>query len=155
MMALEKRASSALPAQSKVIVFGALDRLGQLVVRHMVKDGTYKPNAFIRSPPNLATLARGEAVTIIGTAYAGSDPVENVEITFDDGDSWQPCSFDYAPGANIWTIWRFEWVPTSRGRQRIRTRVTTAGGQVTADDPAGTDRLAGYDSGMEVELWVS
>ncbi|MGB1594800.1 MAG: hypothetical protein ACPIOQ_18725 [Promethearchaeia archaeon] len=43
MMALEKRASSALPAQSKVIVFGALDRLGQLVVRHMVKDGTYKP----------------------------------------------------------------------------------------------------------------
>ena len=119
------------------------------------KDGTYKPNAFIRSPPNLATLARGEAVTIIGTAYAGSDPVENVEITFDDGDSWQPCSFDYAPGANIWTIWRFEWVPTSRGRQRIRTRVTTAGGQVTADDPAGTDRLAGYDSGMEVELWVS
>jgi hypothetical protein len=25
------------------MVFGALDRLGQLVVRHMVKDGSYKP----------------------------------------------------------------------------------------------------------------
>ena len=25
------------------MVFGALDRLGQLVVRHMVKDGAYKP----------------------------------------------------------------------------------------------------------------
>ena len=33
MMALEKRKASALPANSKVMVFGALDRLGQLVVR--------------------------------------------------------------------------------------------------------------------------
>jgi hypothetical protein len=33
MMALEKRKGSALPANSKVMVFGALDRLGQLVVR--------------------------------------------------------------------------------------------------------------------------
>ena len=33
MMALQKRAASALPEGSKVIVFGALDRLGQLVVR--------------------------------------------------------------------------------------------------------------------------
>lgn len=32
MMALEKRKGSALPANSKVMVFGALDRLGQLVV---------------------------------------------------------------------------------------------------------------------------
>lgn len=43
MMALQTRAKSALPANSKVMVFGALDRLGQLVVRHMVKDGSYKP----------------------------------------------------------------------------------------------------------------
>eukprot|EP00802_Teleaulax_amphioxeia_P021681 Tamp_22056.p1 GENE.Tamp_22056~~Tamp_22056.p1 ORF type:complete len:368 (+),score=106.15 Tamp_22056:3-1106(+) len=43
MMALEKRKSSALPETSKVMVFGALDRLGQLVVRHLAQDGAYRP----------------------------------------------------------------------------------------------------------------
>jgi DMSO/TMAO reductase YedYZ molybdopterin-dependent catalytic subunit len=119
------------------------------------KDGTYKPNAFVRSPPNLATVVRGEPVTLIGTAYAGQDPVERVEVTVDGGESWQECDFDYAPGPNIWTLWRLDWTPNTRGRVRIRTRVTTASGAQSAEDPGGTDRLAGYDGGMEIELVVT
>lgn len=118
------------------------------------KDGTYKPNAFIRSPPNLSTVSRGEAVILVGTAYAGTDPIVRVEVTLDDGETWADAEIDYAPGANIWTLWRYEWTPEQRGRQRIRTRVTTEAGEMSGDDPAGSDRLSGYDGGMEVELNV-
>lgn len=119
------------------------------------KDGSYKPNAFVRSPPNLATVVRGETTALIGTAYAGDDPVERVEVTFDEGITWQDCELDYAPGANIWALWRFDWTPDVRGRIRVRTRVTTASGAQSVEDPAGTDRLAGYDGGMEIELVVT
>ena len=93
-------------------------------------------------------------IAIIGTAYAGQDPVERVEITFDDGESWEDCTLDYAPGANIWALWRYNWTPEQRGRQRVRTRVTTASGAMSVEDPSGTSRLIGYDAGMEVELLV-
>ncbi|MCO4746149.1 MAG: molybdopterin-dependent oxidoreductase [Proteobacteria bacterium] len=118
------------------------------------KDGTYKANAFIKSPPNLATVMRNEPLVLLGTAYAGEDPIERVEITFDDGDSWEDCVIDYGPGPNIWTLWRFDWTPTRNGRQRIRTRVTTEAGVVSNPDPSGTNRLNGYDGGMEIEVAV-
>ncbi|TNE88907.1 MAG: hypothetical protein EP330_12910 [Deltaproteobacteria bacterium] len=129
--------------------------IGYWQERNWEKDGTYKPNAFIKSPPNLATVARGETVALVGTAYAGEDPVDTVEITFDDGETWEVCELDYSPGANIWTLWRYEWTPRKRGRLRIRTRITTASGARSVDDPGGSNRLNGYDGGMEIELVVA
>jgi len=43
LLALQQRQKQALPEGSKVIVFGALDRLGQLVVRMLAANGRYKP----------------------------------------------------------------------------------------------------------------
>lgn len=128
--------------------------IGYWQERDWEKDGTYKANAFIKSPPNLASVARGEVVILLGTAYAGEDPITRVEVTFDDGGSWEDAILDYAPGPNIWTLWRFEWTPDKRGRQRVRTRVTTESGATSVADPGGTNRLNGYDGGMEIELAV-
>eukprot|EP00961_Rhodomonas_salina_P107376 1445749-Rhodomonas_salina.4 len=43
LIALQQREKMALPEGSKVIVFGALDRLGQIVVRMLAANGRYKP----------------------------------------------------------------------------------------------------------------
>eukprot|EP00286_Rhodomonas_abbreviata_P013211 CAMPEP_0181340062 /NCGR_PEP_ID=MMETSP1101-20121128/29626_1 /TAXON_ID=46948 /ORGANISM="Rhodomonas abbreviata, Strain Caron Lab Isolate" /LENGTH=373 /DNA_ID=CAMNT_0023451147 /DNA_START=17 /DNA_END=1134 /DNA_ORIENTATION=- len=43
LLALQERKAMALPQGSKVIVFGALDRLGQLVVRYLAANDRYVP----------------------------------------------------------------------------------------------------------------
>ncbi|KAJ1487654.1 hypothetical protein T484DRAFT_1888753 [Baffinella frigidus] len=43
MLAMSERKKLAVPQGGKVLVFGALDKLGQLVVRHLNNNGRYKP----------------------------------------------------------------------------------------------------------------
>ncbi len=111
----------------------------------------YMPNGFIMVPTYSAVVS--PPVTVLGTAFAGSDPVARVEFTDDGGATWSDCEIDYSPGANIWTLWRKEWHPAP-GSWEIQVRVTTAGGQVTVMDPNGTNQLNGYDAGMLLAVEV-
>ncbi len=114
----------------------------------------YKTNGFIMWPNEGATLPMASTL-MVGTAYAGADPVVRVEITFDDGQSWDDCTLDYAPGQNRWTLWSYAWEPSDAGQHTARIRVTTESGDMSSDDPYGTDRLAGYDGGMQIAITVA
>lgn len=114
-------------------------------------EAIYQPNAFIFQPQE-GTSHVGEVV-IFGTAHAGEDPVESVEISYDEGLSWEPVELTYSPGANRWTLWRttYDGPP---GRVVARTRVTTASGAQSVG-PEGTNQSYGYDGGMQVVFTVS
>jgi DMSO/TMAO reductase YedYZ molybdopterin-dependent catalytic subunit len=49
-------------------------------------DATYRQNGFVFAPRDGSTVIG--TVNLVGTAYAGSDPVVRVEVSFDEGDSW-------------------------------------------------------------------
>ena len=74
----------------------------------------YKPNALIFQPDDDAKLSVGKPVVLAGPAFAGSDPVVKVEWRLNEGP-WQPCTLDYAPGPDVWTLWRATWTPTVAG----------------------------------------
>jgi DMSO/TMAO reductase YedYZ molybdopterin-dependent catalytic subunit len=115
-------------------------------------EAPYKPNAFIRTPEDRATLDAGP-FTLVGTAFAGADPVVSVEVSLDDGLSWAPAELTYSNGPDIWALWRYEWEATA-GTHALRVRATTEAGAETGQDPLGTDPTAGYDGGMRVEVEV-
>ena len=56
---------------------------------------------------------------------------------------------DYGPGANIWTLWSFDFDPPGPGEYEIALRVTDESGRV-ADMGDGTDRLQGYDGAQRI-----
>ncbi|MBA2319561.1 MAG: molybdopterin-dependent oxidoreductase [Deltaproteobacteria bacterium] len=117
-------------------------------------DAPYKVNGFILAPVFGAEAAVGSSVAFVGVAYAGEDPVTSVEITFDGFQTTSPCQLDYAPGANRWVQWSFEWTPQEAGTVTAQLRVRTAGGAVSSENPNGTEPLAGYDGGMAVDIVV-
>jgi len=114
-------------------------------------DATYRQNGFILQPTD-GSLVFGPEVDIFGTAYAGEDPVTQVEISFDDGQSWQNTEIYYNPGPNIWTLWRYR-LAADVGDVAVQIRVTTASGLVS-QGPDGTGQSAGYDGGMSVRFEV-
>lgn len=117
-------------------------------------EATYRQNGFILQPVDGTVLYRdvGDVVEMYGTAHAGSDPVTRVEITFDDGASWEDVDVYYSPGANIWTLWKYV-IESPSGSYEARIRVTTQSGKVT-NGPDGTGQSAGYDGGMRIRFEV-
>jgi hypothetical protein len=117
-------------------------------------EAVYKACGFILSPAYGAAANAGEPVTFVGMAYAGQDPVVSVDITFDGFRTTQPCTLDYAPGANRWALWSFVWTPLVEGLVTAQIEVTTASGAKSSRNAAGTNFWAGYDGGMAVDITV-
>lgn len=113
----------------------------------------YQANGLIVSPPDGLQLEVGDQVTVLGTAYAGADPVTGVEVSVDEGP-WEPATVDYAGRPDVWALWSFRWSPPA-GSHTVQVRVTTASGRQSAADPAGTSPFDGYDGGMRIRVDVS
>lgn len=111
----------------------------------------YQPQSLIVQPSNMDVV--GGRVRILGKAFSGDDPIESVEISTDGGETWQPAELTYAPGRDIWALWRFNWTPPEAGTYVLMTRATTASGRACTPDLA--DNLIPWPGGMALEVVVS
>ncbi len=115
---------------------------------------TYKPNTFIASPIDQYLIERGQRIRFVGTAFAGPDVIERVEVSV-DGGPWEPADIDYAPGPDIWCLWSWLWAPDEPGDHLVQVRCTTASGAMSELDPDGTRQAHGYDGSMQIGVTVT
>jgi DMSO/TMAO reductase YedYZ molybdopterin-dependent catalytic subunit len=114
----------------------------------------YKVHSWIASPGYAQVLPLA-GCDLVGTAFAGSDPVVAVEISDDEGENWQTAELTYEGPDDAWCLWRFRWEPQSEGEYRLQVRATTLSGVVQTDDE-DTDRdLDGWDGIHTIEVLVS
>ena len=115
-------------------------------------DASYRPNTMIRTLESGGTVAKG-LHHVAGTAFAGSDPVVRVEVQV-DVDGWQDAVLDYAPGADIWVLWHWDW-DAKPGNHIVQARCTTKSGAMSAVSTYGDKGLNGYDGSMAVTIDVT
>ena len=105
---------------------------------------------------SLITAPRdGEKVTartarVSGVAWTGSGTIAKVEISTDDGRTWQEarCTSEARPGA--WRLWEAALTIPSAGEQRVRARATDTAGQTQPD--RATPNPAGYGNNSIQEV---
>jgi hypothetical protein len=114
---------------------------------------TYQVQALIVDPHEIVWVEQGERVEIRGKAFAGRDPVVQVEVSTDGGGCWECAELTYAPGSDRWTLWSFEWVPECAGVHHVEVRCATAGGLETEDD-APLSHIP-WVGGMSMEIEVA
>ncbi len=85
--------------------------------------------AIITAPENGAILPGG-MVVVRGAAYAGEADVAKVEISVDDGKSWQPAEFIGPHERFAWRRWEYSWQAETTGKQTILARATDDQGRV-------------------------
>ena len=112
-------------------------------------DATYRANTFVKSPASRTTVTGGGR--LLGTAFAGEDPIVAVMITTDGGATWVEAELTYAPGPGIWALWRYDW-EAAPGDYVVMARCVTASG-ATSNDQGGRS-LEGYDASMQIEVRV-
>ncbi|CAN5314135.1 hypothetical protein BH24CHL2_BH24CHL2_4400 [soil metagenome] len=82
-------------------------------------------------------IRAGSQVEIRGRAFAADRGIRSVEVTTDDGATWQPAEI-YYPGTDLtWSLWRYIWTPEEPGEYRVYSRAVDGTGTPQPSEPRG------------------
>ena len=59
---------------------------------------------------------------IQGLAFDGGSGIERVEVSTDNGATWQPARLDPELGNYSWRRWRKRWTPPGKGKYQFKVR---------------------------------
>jgi len=95
----------------------------------------------------------GTETWIAGVAWAGDRGVNKVEVSMDDGKSWEAAQLKEPINDLSWRLWAYRWTPASAGAIPVLCRATDGDGNVqspeeTEPHPAGA---GGYHR-LEVDV---
>lgn len=83
----------------------------------------------IASPADGAQVEAGKPAVIRGAAWSGvSGPVTSVEVSVDNGRSWQQARLSGDATRFGWRLWDSAWTPASEGYYTLLARARDAGG---------------------------
>ena len=72
----------------------------------------------------------GGSVIVAGYAFAGDRGISKVEVSFDNGKTWQQAELK-TPLSNLtWALWAYDWHPQAAGQFQVIARATDGAGQV-------------------------
>ena len=81
------------------------------------------------SPEPDSTLTVGVACEIQGLAFDSGRGITKVEISSNNGQSWQVATLDRELGLYAWRRWRYQWTPKTKGAITFKVRATNASGE--------------------------
>ncbi len=59
--------------------------------------------------------------------------MSKIEVSADDGATWQTATIDYAGTRLTWNLWSYQWTPTRPGEHRLAVRATDGTGTLQTD----------------------
>lgn len=69
-------------------------------------------------------------VEVKGMAYGGDRGISRVELSFDDGKTWNDAEIYYSGGNLAWSLWKTHWTPAASGDYGLLVRATDGEGDV-------------------------
>jgi DMSO/TMAO reductase YedYZ molybdopterin-dependent catalytic subunit len=107
---------------------------GQTDVR-MVPISRMVPRSFFTNIADGASLPAGAGQTIRGIALGGDAGVAKVELSIDDGRTWQPTTLDEDYGKYSFRRWQTNIPPLLKGDHSLMVRCTNLAGDVQPASP--------------------
>jgi len=87
------------------------------------------PMAGFLSPALPQVAASMQGVTLTGYAFTGAEPVGKVELSTDNGTTYQAMPLPPQPDPDVWITWEVTWQPPEPGFYVLRVRATSASGR--------------------------
>src|SRR5437868_1849083 len=87
-----------------------------------------------------------DGIPLKGVAFGGDLGISRVEMSFDDGESWDDATIHY-PGTKLtWSLWSHVWRPDESGDYTLVVRATDGEGEVQEleEDRAFTSGITGF-----------
>ena len=84
-------------------------------------------------PDDWAFVSLGKLIAPIevkGIAFGGDRGISRVELSFDDGQTWNDAEIYYSGGDLAWSLWKAQWTPAAAGDYALIVRATDGDGDV-------------------------
>src|SRR5581483_932922 len=78
---------------------------------------------------------KSRGVNIRGAAWAGESDVVKVEVSTDEGASWQPARLGHDRAKYAWRLWNYTWRAPKPGDYTLLSRATDSEGRVQPASP--------------------
>jgi DMSO/TMAO reductase YedYZ molybdopterin-dependent catalytic subunit len=85
-------------------------------------------NSLITSPNAGTKLRQGQSTTVMGVAWDGGYGIAMVEVSEDNGKSWQAAQLGPDQGRYSWRQWSHRYQPSRAGRQTVLARASNRAG---------------------------
>jgi DMSO/TMAO reductase YedYZ molybdopterin-dependent catalytic subunit len=107
-------------------------------------EAIVKTMSRIEVPTHGETL-KGLQQRVLGLAFAGLRGIQGVEVSVDEGGSWQPASLADPLSPFAWRFWTFDWQAPRPGRYTLTVRAIDGLGRVqtTVEEDPAPDGAAG------------
>jgi len=136
--------------------------------RYPLKPGepgvTFKPEEMrplteLAVKSNITTAPKqmkaGASKTISGFAFSGAPDIEKVEISDDDGATWQLAELDPRHSPYAWRRWSYRWTPRAAGKARLFARATDVRGSVQPRESVWNQSGYLYNAWHSVDIEVT
>lgn len=90
--------------------------------------------SIIAGPADQTKIARGP-VTFSGSAWAGEESIERVDVSTDGGSTWVKAELSPQKLRYAWRLWKYEWTPSRPGYHILMSRATDSAGRVQPIEP--------------------
>ncbi len=77
-------------------------------------------------------------IEIGGISFAGRRGIQKVEVSIDNGVTWNDAQLAPPLSQDTWVLWSYQWHPTARGHYTMIARSTDGTGQVQTSQQQGT-----------------
>lgn len=96
----------------------------------------------------VSDVRAGQSTEVTGIAFAGSRGIRGVEVSLDNGESWQRCRLEQGGTPNEWATWSYDWTTPVPGNYTLRVRAIDGTGEVqtAGRTRAAPDGATGHDS---------
>jgi len=88
----------------------------------------------ISGPVDGSSLKAGKVV-VRGAAWAGEADIVKVEISADDGATWDTAKLGHDRAHYAWRLWSYDWKPAKAGNYTLQSRATDSQGRTQPAAP--------------------
>ena len=110
--------------------------------------------SFLTSPRETTPVVAGKTATIVGFAYSGLGQITKVDVSLDEGKTWQAATLDTPILRWAWVRWRLPWPSPAAGAVSIQSRATDQAGNVQPTEVAWNRYGYGYNAIQTVKVTV-
>jgi DMSO/TMAO reductase YedYZ molybdopterin-dependent catalytic subunit len=101
----------------------------------------------VTDDPRDGARVSGQNFVLTGYAIANENGISKVEVSTDDGKTWQSAQIFSNPSPFVWSFWKYVWVNPPKGKHTLQVRATDGAGHLqTAERSRGEwpDGSTGY-----------
>ena len=114
---------------------------------------TINVNSTILKPLNMQLLHTG-IYEIKGIAWTGQGIITKVEISLDEGHTWDTCQLKSTSEKYTWTSWSYKWEAHKIGEYTLKSRATDSYGNVQPIEPFWNRKGYGYNAMDRIKIKV-